>query len=236
MTRIALVGIIYNRCLTVREGVFDESAAMTLMSNDTENAANCGDIFHELWSQVLELCIGMYLLAIELGWVCIFPPLVVLCKSLWPRSFTQMGLIPCSHLPGVSQVVSFVTENLADRQMALSKATQMRISRTKAVLDSIKNIKMMGLVEKMEAKVQSARRYEMKQHVAFYRLLVAFFVSCRRLSLNTPEVLRRDANFVSRCFASLQPCHHLHFLRHSSSVSWCQVFRCKYGFHFPRYY
>jgi hypothetical protein len=60
--------------------VFDESVAVTLMSNDTGNVAHCWDLFHELWSQVLELCIGMYLLARELGWVCISPLLVVLCR------------------------------------------------------------------------------------------------------------------------------------------------------------
>ncbi len=84
LARMALVGIIHNRCLTIKDGVFDESAAMTLMSNDTENAAGCEDLFHELWSQVLELCIGMYMLAGELGWVCIFPLLVVLCKPPAP--------------------------------------------------------------------------------------------------------------------------------------------------------
>lgn len=81
MERMALVGVIYNDCLTVKDGVFDESAAVTLMSNDADSAAGCWDIFHDLWSQFLEVCIGMYMLATELGWVCIFPVLVVLCKS-----------------------------------------------------------------------------------------------------------------------------------------------------------
>lgn len=79
LTRMALVGIIHNRCLTIKDGALDDSAAVTLMSNDAGDAASCGDLLHELWSQGLELCIGMYMLARELGWVCIFPLLVVLC-------------------------------------------------------------------------------------------------------------------------------------------------------------
>lgn len=177
LTRMSLIGIIYNRCLTIKDGVFDESAAVTLMSNDTENVANCGELLHELWSQVLELCIGMYLLAGELGWMCIFPPLVVLCESCCPYRFPMR----CLHQLGISQVVESITENLGVRQMAFSMATQMRISTTKTVLDSMKNIKMMGLVEKMEAKIQASRDHEIKQYVAFYRLLVAFFVSCKWL-------------------------------------------------------
>lgn len=62
--------------------------------------------------------------------------------------------------------------------MSFSQATQARISTTKAVLDSMKNIRMMGIVEKMEARVKDTRRDEMKQFVGFYRLLVAYFISC----------------------------------------------------------
>ncbi len=64
-------------------------------------------------------------------------------------------------------------------------ATQRRISTTKGILDSIKNIKMMGLVERMAAKVKTARDHEIKKYVSFYRLLVAFFVSCKCENLLT---------------------------------------------------
>jgi hypothetical protein len=92
-----------------------------------------------------------------------------------------MALTLHLHILGISKSVKFITANLVDRQMAFSMATQMRISRTKSILDSIKNIKMMGLVEKTEAKIQTARDHEIKQYVAFYRLLVAYIVSCKWL-------------------------------------------------------
>jgi len=56
-------------------------------------------------------------------------------------------------------------------------ATQTRISKTKAILDSMKNIKMMGLVSVMEEKIQKARTHEMRQYVTLYNLMVAFFLS-----------------------------------------------------------
>jgi len=61
-------------------------------------------------------------------------------------------------------------------------ATQTRISITKAILDSIKNIKMMGLSEKMEAKIQSAREYEIKMYINLYRLFVALNASGELIS------------------------------------------------------
>jgi len=82
MSHMATVGLIHNRCLTIQQGVFDDSAAVTLMSNDVEQIIFTADLLHELWSQTLELCIGMYLLAMELGWVCIVPILLVVCTFL----------------------------------------------------------------------------------------------------------------------------------------------------------
>ncbi len=87
MIRMAMVGLIHNRCLSIRDGVFDDSAAMTLMSNDAEQITYSADLVHGLWSQALELCIGMYLLATELGWTCIVPLLIVVCTLL------QMALL-----------------------------------------------------------------------------------------------------------------------------------------------
>ncbi|KAM3458315.1 hypothetical protein MY3296_000521 [Beauveria thailandica] len=165
--RMALVGVIYKDCLIVKDGIFDESAAVALMSNDAESAAGCWDLFHDLWSQFLEVCIGMYLLAKELGWVCIFPVVVVFCTS-W--------------------IVKFITANLTDRQVAFSRATQSRISTTKAVLDSMKNIKMMGLVERMKARIQGTRAHEIEKYAAFYRLLLAFFTSSVALHLFSPSI------------------------------------------------
>ncbi|KAM3502929.1 hypothetical protein MY10362_004526 [Beauveria mimosiformis] len=165
--RMALVGVIYNDCLAVKGGIFDESAAVALMSNDAESAAGCWDLFHDLWSQFLEVCIGMYLLEKELGWVCIFPVVVVFCTS-W--------------------IVKFITANLADRQVAFSRATQSRISTTKAVLHSMKNIKMMGLVERMKARIQGTRAHEIEKYAAFYRLLLAFFTSSVALHLFGPAI------------------------------------------------
>lgn len=82
MAGMSIVGLIHNRCLTIKDGVFDDSAAVTLMSNDAEMIQYTADLVHELWAQVLELCLGLYLLATELGWVCVVPLIIVAGKSL----------------------------------------------------------------------------------------------------------------------------------------------------------
>lgn len=81
MSHMTIIGLIYNRCLTIKDGEFDQSAAVTLMSNDADQIMFTADLLHEIWSQTLELCIGMFLLARELGWTCVVPLLIVLRKS-----------------------------------------------------------------------------------------------------------------------------------------------------------
>lgn len=52
-------------------------------------------------------------------------------------------------------------------------ATQMRIQVTKDHLDTIKNIKLMGLVDTTEAEILEAGKKEMKQYVLFSQLQIA---------------------------------------------------------------
>jgi ATP-binding cassette subfamily C (CFTR/MRP) protein 1 len=64
-------------------------------------------------------------------------------------------------------------------------ATQKRISTTKAILDFMKNIMMMGLTNNMEAKIEAAREFEIKMYIGLNRLFVAFNASGE---LPTPSV------------------------------------------------
>ncbi|KAL5315383.1 hypothetical protein ACEPPN_016250 [Leptodophora sp. 'Broadleaf-Isolate-01'] len=167
MSHMTIIGLIYNRSFTAKDGTFDAAAAVTLMTNDAEQVMFTADLFHELWSQTIEFSIGMYLLSTQLGWVCVIPVLAVL--------FTSQGS-------------KFVTSRIVKRQSSVSMATQQRISRTKSVLDSMKNIKIMGLVAKMAAKVQTARSEEISKYIKLNRLFVAFNASASMLTIFTPAI------------------------------------------------
>jgi ATP-binding cassette subfamily C (CFTR/MRP) protein 1 len=43
------------------------------MSTDADALGNVSEMFHETWAQVLEVAIGMVLLAQQIGWFCIVP-------------------------------------------------------------------------------------------------------------------------------------------------------------------
>ena len=81
MFRGALVSLIYNRTLTLRAGVYDGSAAVTLMSTDVDRIVSSLEDLHEVWARLIEVIIGIFLLERQVGWVCIAPIVVVAGKS-----------------------------------------------------------------------------------------------------------------------------------------------------------
>ena len=78
MFRGAAVSLIYNRTLQLQDGLYDESAAVTLMGTDIDRIALSVTHLNECWAGCIELAVGIYLLARQLGWVCIIPLVIVL--------------------------------------------------------------------------------------------------------------------------------------------------------------
>lgn len=87
MLRGALVGLIFNKSLILRDGVFDESAAVTLMSTDIDRIAASMQNMHEVWGRLIEVAIGIWLLSIQIGAVSVIPIIVVLGQFDPTQSF-----------------------------------------------------------------------------------------------------------------------------------------------------
>ncbi len=77
MSRGALVALIYDRALQVPDGLYDEATAVTLMSSDTTLIAQSLATLHDVWALTIQVAIGLFLLARQVGWVCVMPVVVV---------------------------------------------------------------------------------------------------------------------------------------------------------------
>jgi ATP-binding cassette subfamily C (CFTR/MRP) protein 1 len=73
MTRAALVELIYEKTLSAPSTTYRDYSAVTLMSTDVDALEGVSEMFHEAWAQVLEVIVGMILLAQQIGWFCIIP-------------------------------------------------------------------------------------------------------------------------------------------------------------------
>ena len=69
--------IVYARTLKLQAGVYNESAALTLMSTDVDRLTMSLQSLNEIWATFIEVSIGISLLGVQLGWVCVAPILIV---------------------------------------------------------------------------------------------------------------------------------------------------------------
>jgi len=119
-----MVSIIYAKTLELPAGLYDESAALTLMSTDIDRLASSLDSLNEIWARIIEMSIGIWLLERQLGWVCI-APIVIVALSVFASAL--------------------VTKRIGPRQAQWVRAIQRRVGITSSMLGSMKSVKMMGL-------------------------------------------------------------------------------------------
>ena len=80
MLRGGLVGLIFNKSLLLRDGLYDETAAITLMSTDIDRIGSSMQNMHEIWARLAEVAIGIWLLSIQLGAFSAIPIIVVISE------------------------------------------------------------------------------------------------------------------------------------------------------------
>ncbi|KUJ15876.1 putative multidrug resistance protein [Mollisia scopiformis] len=139
MFRGAAVGLIYNKTMKLQDGVYNESAAVTLMSTDIDRVASSMVSVHEIWAQLIEVIIGIWLLARQVGWVSVIPVVLIILCSIGTQR---------------------VSRNFGSAQRIWTAATQKRIAMTSSILGSMKSAKIMGLAGAMTESIQGQRETE----------------------------------------------------------------------------
>lgn len=82
MTKSALVGLIHNKTMKSASFAYDNGEAITLMSTDADNLDGIAEMVHETWAQVIEVLIGIGLLANQVGWIWPLPLFFIYCKYI----------------------------------------------------------------------------------------------------------------------------------------------------------
>lgn len=82
MTKSSLIGLIHDKTVNSSSVSYDDGEATTLMSTDADSLADIGSMVHETWAQVVEVIIGVGLLASQVGWIWPLPLVLIYCTSL----------------------------------------------------------------------------------------------------------------------------------------------------------
>jgi ATP-binding cassette subfamily C (CFTR/MRP) protein 1 len=140
MLRGSLVSLIYTESLKLEDRLEDATSAVTLMSTDVDRICQSMVFMHDVWARPLELCIGISLLADQLGWIAVVPVLVVVASAIADTRVTAL---------------------IGGRVKMWTDQVQRRISLTGDVLLSLKSVKMLGLTEPMRVLLQNSRLQEL---------------------------------------------------------------------------
>ncbi|MCJ1377074.1 hypothetical protein MMC17_000164 [Xylographa soralifera] len=146
MFRSAMITVIFDRTLSLQDGVYNESSAVSLMGTDTERICLSIEKVHEVWAQLFEVVIGIALLGRQLGWVCIWPLVVVAISTI-----------------GSSRVAKIIP----GRQKVWAAAVQKRIAITASCISSMKSVRIMGLTKAMTSILQGQRVRELELMASF---------------------------------------------------------------------
>ncbi|KAL3417106.1 multidrug resistance-associated protein 1 [Phlyctema vagabunda] len=160
--RGTLVSMIYGKTVNLSIVSVDESAAVTLMSNDTETICAGLQNLHELWAVPVELGLALWLLERQIGLPFIAPAVVAITSTV---------------------ITIGISRYIGGSQKIWNAGIQLRVNVTTSMLGSIKAVKILGLTPHIEKVLQGLRVDELRLASLFRRLLSAsaFFSNSMRV-------------------------------------------------------
>ncbi|KAF8857368.1 putative multidrug resistance protein [Acephala macrosclerotiorum] len=168
--RGGMIALIYDKTLTMQAGIADESRSLTLMGTDIDRLVVSLNSLCEAVPRLIELSIGIWLLAEKLGWPCVAPIVVVIISIIASSRVTQL---------------------VGPRQRQWVAAIQRRVSMTSSMLGSMKSVKMMGLSDILTDTLQSqrVRELDLSKHfrvMGLWRMMLSF----------VPQIIGPLATFI----------------------------------------
>ncbi|OAQ88974.1 ABC multidrug transporter [Purpureocillium lilacinum] len=165
MVRASLAALIYNKATELDSKASNAGRAVTLMSTDVDGIVDAGEMFHETWMQLVELTVGVIILASQVKW---------------------LSPLPFAIMFACSRVSRYLAQNIRPRQKAWNMATQDRMSALSSVLSSMKGLKSLGLTDRMIEHVRSLREREIQASKQVRWMRVVYNSSANALGIFAP--------------------------------------------------
>ncbi|CAI7588489.1 unnamed protein product [Penicillium discolor] len=168
--RGGLISLIHTQTVRARAVDLGEITAITLMGTDVERIASGFRSIHEMWASLIDIAVAIFLLERQLGVACLVPAVIVIVFVA-----ATMKLAAASSTSQRSWV-----EKVEDR-----------LRMTSLALEKIKEVKMLGLSEKISSIIRGLRQAEVATSAVFRKLLIV-----RVVISNSPTDLAPIATFV----------------------------------------
>ena len=79
LVRGSFVSLIHDKSADAVSRTYESDKAVTLMSNDVSGLETVGEMLHEGWGQFLEVAVGIFMLAMNVGWLWPLPLVFIAC-------------------------------------------------------------------------------------------------------------------------------------------------------------
>jgi len=136
VVRTSLVVAIYDKTLSLNQAQLNETAALSLITTDTQSICSNMKFVDSLLMSPIEIALEVFLMAQNMGVACLATVLISLTSTL-------LGL-----------KIATRTEPL---QKLLDQATQERVTLTTPMLNSSKGIRMLRLFDMLTQSIQKLR-------------------------------------------------------------------------------
>jgi ATP-binding cassette, subfamily C (CFTR/MRP), member 1 len=148
------ISLIYDSSLSKAAGI-DDSKALALISNDIDKVNQSVQLLIDIWSQFLQIVIGVRLLWRQLGAVSIVPLIMILLMFYVQKNVSAL---------------------MPPTQKLWLEAVQRRVGISKVAIQNFRSVKISGLSESIIDLLQSERERELMLAKG-YRWVVTF---CKR--------------------------------------------------------
>lgn len=96
MVRGQLISVLYNKATAISITAADPTSALTLMSADIERIDMGWRTAHDIWANLVEIGVAVYLLQRQLGVACLIPVGTAIGKSIFELVTTGQATNPTS--------------------------------------------------------------------------------------------------------------------------------------------
>ncbi|KAJ5715248.1 uncharacterized protein N7483_012429 [Penicillium malachiteum] len=145
-----LISLIYAKTLDLSITALDESVAVTLMSTDVQSICDGFTNINSFWAVPIEIIIGLYLLARQLGVACV--------ASAGIACFSTIAILS-------------ISKWMSHGQQIWMRSIQTRVDSTATMLGSMKSVKMLGFTDWLAKLIQGLRVDELQEAKLLRRLL-----------------------------------------------------------------
>lgn len=182
-TRGILISAVYDKTLKLEHNQAKKLAAVTLMSTDADGVSLNVRTLYELVANLLELAVGMGLLAKRVGPACI------------------LLLVPTALLSGISTKFG---RKVAPAQVMWNKSIETRVSSTSGILRQIRAIKMVGQGPAATHYIQELRKAEIDESTKFRFLQAVLLANAMLIYCLTPISVMAGSIFWTRAEDTLR--------------------------------